>query len=275
MPTAHLRDVEPIQDGQDVTSQNPPSNEREKQEAGRRRVTGSIDIGLNEDGRKQARELASKLSQRFTLILCSPKRRAIQTAKFFGTPMILGGLDAWRRGELEGQPVDAVKDDIRSLMNNPDRRPEGESPESEEPGESLNEFARPLIGTFQAILAMLHPDDRVLAVSHGGNLQTLDAWLRAGKPDDLTFDHKEMSSKPYWSVTGKLFRVGDKELEQVEDNQEPALYVIEHSATSHNPITTTRPAESGASDERGNRASQSQNGTEPRSKGQTPTEENR
>lgn len=201
---------------------------------GVRRVTGSADIPLNAEGKGQAKELATSLSEKFDRVLTSPEKRAVQTAKEFGKPIELAGLDAWRRGSLEGKPVDATKGQVKFLMLNPDKRPLGKSAESGEPGESLNEFARPLLATVQAIRSMMGDGERVLVVSHGGNIQTLDAWLKAGSPEDLSFDHKQMAQKPYWSVVGKLFKIGEKQLKGVENNEDPGLYAIEHGSTDFN-----------------------------------------
>lgn len=228
--------------GKSPTTQNSPSNEGAKSEAnstsgGVRRVTGSADISLNADGKQQSKELAkTKATQPFDIVLSSPEKRAIQTAKEFGEPRVLSGLDAWKRGALEGKPVQQVKGQIKFLMLNPDKRPPGKSPISGEAGESLNECAYPFLATIQAIEAMVEPHQRILVVSHGGNLQIADAWGKAGKPEDLSFDHKKMAQVPYWSVTGRLFVMGEKGLEEVpNDEQAGRVYYTEHAETAYNP----------------------------------------
>jgi hypothetical protein len=135
---------------------------------------------------------------------------------------------------MESKPVEQVKSAIRFLMLHPDTRPSGISPISKERGQTLNEFAKPLLATIQALDAVRPKDERWLAVSHGGNLQQINQWLVDGKKSDLSFDFREMAKAPYWSAVGKTFMVGDKKLEEVKDNEKPGLYLIEHNATAYN-----------------------------------------
>ena len=212
---------------------------------GARRVTGSADIPLNADGKQQSKELAKqKATKPFDKVFSSPEKRAMQTAKEFGEPIELSGLDAWKRGALEGQAVDSVKGRVKFLMLNPDKRPSGKSPESSEPGESLNECARPLLATVQTLEATRPPGERWLVCSHGGDLQIIDAWGKAGKPAGFSFDYKKIASVPYWSVTGKFFILGDKGLKEVPNNDEEGVVYLEHSETAYNPRgaqDTTKP----------------------------------
>ncbi len=215
---------------------NGTSSNLDEQKEGVRRVTGSADIPLNADGKKQSKQLAQQKAMKpFDKVFSSPEKRALQTAKEFGEPIILSGLDAWKRAMFEGKPVDSVKEAIRNLMLNPDKRPPGKSPISGEPGESLNECARPLLATIQALEAIRPKGARWLAVSHGGDLQIADAWAKAGKPDDLSFDYKKMAAVPYWSVTSKLFVMADKGLVEVENDDDEGMFYLEHSETAFNP----------------------------------------
>lgn len=232
----------------------PPAKEQKTQgkilssldKDGVRRVTGSADIPLNADGKEQSKKLAqTKVAKPFDMVFSSPEKRAMQTAKEFGKPIQLAGLDAWRRGSLESKPVDATKGTVKMLMLNPDKRPPGKSPISGELGESLNEFARPLLATVQAIMAMVKPDERVLVVSHGGNMQVIDAWLRAGSQESLDFDHKKMAARPYWTVVGKLFLIGEKELQEVQDDEQAGkVYLMEHASTDYNDSSASGKSES-------------------------------
>ena len=237
MPTAKLSDILDDRPRQSIhlVSQKPiHAGVSETKDNDTRRITGSADIPLTAEGKKESKTLANSLSEKFNWVLTSPEKRAMQTAKEFGKAIPLAGLDAWKRGAHEGKPVKAIEPAIRFLMLHPDKRPPGVSSISKEPGESLNEFARPLLGTVQAVLAVMNADDRGLIVSHGGNLQTVDAWLKAGKPEDLSFDHHAMAQKPYWSVVGELFKIGDNGLEKVKDNKEADLYFTEHGSTDFN-----------------------------------------
>jgi broad specificity phosphatase PhoE len=240
-----VQKLTPVANLTSSTTPKSASNERGKQEVvppkptegkgdGARRITGSADIPLNADGKKESKKLADSLSEKFDWVLTSPEKRAVQTAKEFGNAIPLEGLDAWRRGAYEGQPVKATAGAMRFLMEHPNKKPPGVSPESKEPGECLNDFSKPLLGTIQTILAIMGPKDRGLVVSHGGNLQVIDAWLKGGKKEDLSFDHRAMAKTPYWSVTGELFKIGDNGLEKVKDNAEPGLYLTEHGSTAFN-----------------------------------------
>src|SRR5579864_4824820 len=248
MPTGNMRDIIPETEAVQVGQTPAQGNVR--------RVTGSADIPLNKDGKQQAKELEKeKAAKPFDLVLSSPEKRAVQTAKEFGSPVLLSGLDAWKRGAHEGKPVKAIKGAIRFLMMNPDQRPPGKSPISGDHGESLNECARPLLATIQTIEAMARPGERILVVSHGGDLQIVDAWAKAGKPEDLSFDYKKMAEVPYWSVTGKLFQMGAKGLVEVPTNEKDGVFYLEHSETDFNPKGAQdrgKPSPSGKVPERSN-----------------------
>ena len=241
MPTAKLSDIIPTSKTANAAPKANPGTPDGQGEIlpgrtdGTRRVTGSADIPLNAEGKKQSKELAKeKATKPFDMVFTSPEKRAMQTAKEFGTPIKLSGLDAWRRGAAEGKAVDAVKNQVKVWMLNPDKRPPGNSPESGEPGESLNEFSKPLLATIRALNEIRPKDSRWLMVTHGGNLQCIDAWLKAGCPDDLGFDNRKMAQMPYWSVVGKLFKFDGKALGEVPNDDEPALYLLEHSSTDFN-----------------------------------------
>lgn len=271
MPTAKLSDIvaDHSTGGMPGASEAEPKAQSGTPDGKTRRVTGSADIPLNSDGKAQAKELAKdKATKPFDKVFTSPEKRAVQTAKEFGQPIILSGLDAWARGGMEGKPVEQVKGQIKYLMLNPDKKPPGKSPVSGEPGESLNEFSRQFLATVQALELVRPEDERWLVISHGGNLQTWDAWIKAGCKPDLTFDLKKMAATPYWSVLGVLYRVGHKNLEEVANDDSPGLFTAEHLSTDFNS------AGSGSSDSAPSKPSATPSKPEPKAKA-TPAETGR
>ena len=202
---------------------------------GVRRITGSADIPLNKEGEKQTEQLAAKITKHFDLVFSGPEQRMIETAQEFGHPIILKAFDAWKRGAYEGHPAAYLKKPMRDLMLNPDQKPPGKSRISGEPGESHNEFLKPLLKVLPLIGRYAKEGERILVVTSGGGLQAIDEYLKAGAPKDLKeFGRKEMAQQAYWSATGVLFRAENGGLKKVTNNEAPAVYFLEHSATAFN-----------------------------------------
>ena len=202
---------------------------------GVRRVTGSADVPLTDEGERQAEEdLAPKAVVPFDKIVAAPNTRSRETAEKFGSYDELPSLNGWARGQYEGQPADSVQSEMSQLILNPDEVPPGRSPLSGEPGQSWNQMAKPMFRDVQELEHSLGPDQRALMVTSGGNMQAIDAWGKAGFPADYEFDHSELAANPYWSVTGKLFRLTPKGLQEVPNNAEPGLYLSEHGETAFN-----------------------------------------
>lgn len=208
-------------------------------EEGERRVTGSADIPLTEGGEEQIEDMAKKAVKPFDFIIHGPSKRATETATILAhtspNPSVsLDSLGAWKRAASEGMPADEVKAEMAHLIMNPDVIPPGVSPISGEPGESWNTMAHRMFTEVRDIAADWQEGERVLLITSGGNLQAVDAWGKAKYPVDFEFDHTEMAAKPYMSVTGKIFRLSDSGLEQVQNNEQPGIYFIEHGETAWN-----------------------------------------
>jgi broad specificity phosphatase PhoE len=199
-----------------------------------RRVTGSADLPLSDDGKKQVEELAKKATQRFSAVFAPPNKRGRDTAVLFGPYTVANSLDGWPRGEYEGRNVDDVKDELSDLVANPDKIPPGTSPISGEPGKSWNQMAKPLFADVMRTRYGVKSEDRILFVTSGGNLQAVDAWARAGHPVDGEFDKSDLAKHPYWSVTGRMFRLTADGLVEVSDNEKPGVYFAEHGQTKFN-----------------------------------------
>jgi broad specificity phosphatase PhoE len=218
-----------------------PSNNVIPMQSQVRRVTGSANIDLSPQGRKQLGQM--DYSEKFDHVFSGPEQRCIETAERFGDPIILKGLDAWKRGAYEGRPADQVKAQARFLMTHPDNKPPGVSPVSGQAGETYNELLKPLGHVMRAIKEHSKPNERTLSVTSGGVLQVIDHLAPLGFP--ATLDKKEyaiLAQKPYWSATGQLFLLTEKGLNKVADNQAFGNYFIEHAATAFNPPQKTLPA---------------------------------
>jgi len=98
------------------------------------RLRGWLDVPLDENGLREARETAEKLAKyRVGRIYCSDLMRAQQTATaisrvtrqpIFPTPE----LRPWNVGTLAGQQVSMILGDLKKLEDDPDRpAPQGES----------------------------------------------------------------------------------------------------------------------------------------------------
>lgn len=227
MPTARLEDIDRV-----VSRATPqPSNGHAV-----RRVTGSANIPITPEGHEQAEEMAEKYSEKFDHVFCGPEQRSIETAEKFGHPIVLKGLAAWSRGSYEGYPAKSVAPAMKALILNPTKIPPGKSPMSGQPGESYSAFWKPLGHVMRTLKDVLKPEERILLVTSGGNLQAIDQLAESNFPAKLSpEDLKKIAACPYWSDTGRLFRLTDDGLEKVSDNKESgSVYLCEHAFTKFN-----------------------------------------
>jgi broad specificity phosphatase PhoE len=98
-----------------------------------RQHTSRTDLPLTETGREQARQLAPRLAERsFSLVLCSPLRRALETCELAGfgdVAMISEDLREWGYGEYEGLTTPQILERQPDWNLWRDGCPGGESPE--------------------------------------------------------------------------------------------------------------------------------------------------
>lgn len=136
------------------------------------RHTSTTDLPLTKYGMKQAEEVGRYLGRyHFDLVLCSPRQRALQTAKFAGyekSVTVDPNLAEWNYGGYEGLTTDEIRADREGWDLWRDGAPRGDTA-GETPAE-VNRRAR-------AILNLITPDVRegndVLLIAHAHILRAI------------------------------------------------------------------------------------------------------
>lgn len=142
-----------------------------------RRIQGSTDIPMNDRGRAQSRATAERLAaSRWDAVVTSPLSRSAETAAIIahrlslGAPAHVPALAERRHGTLEG------------LTSEDRRRFEAEAV----PIEGLESRVSVVSRAVPALLGLAarHPGGAVVAVTHGGVIQSvlLHLWERASLP---------------------------------------------------------------------------------------------
>ena len=148
-----------------------------------RRFQGHADTPLNKAGRLQALELADTLrDERLAAIYTSPLQRASETARIVADELGLEAreLGAMREidvGDWQGMTVDEVK------ARFPDRADVAWR-SGWQNGETHEELAERVVPALLD-LGRLHPDDRVLVVTHAGPIRAALTAATALSPEEL------------------------------------------------------------------------------------------
>ena len=154
-----------------------------------RRMQGHIDIGLNDEGQRQARSLARALqSERPAAIYASDLQRARNTAQAVADihqlPVHIDiALRERRYGAFEGLMYDEISlqhPEAFALWQS--RDPKARFPAGEREAETLEEFHQRSVDVITRI-AQQHPDQRIVIVTHGG---VLDCLYRAAHDLPIT-----------------------------------------------------------------------------------------
>jgi broad specificity phosphatase PhoE len=76
------------------------------------RHTSTTDLALTDEGRQVAEGLCPRLDGEFSLVLCSPRQRARETARLAGHPEAQPDQDLveWDYGDLEGQTTQEIRE---------------------------------------------------------------------------------------------------------------------------------------------------------------------
>jgi probable phosphoglycerate mutase len=154
-----------------------------------RRMQGHIDIGLNDEGQRQARSLARALqSERPAAIYASDLQRARDTAQAVADMHQLPvHIDSALRERCYGAFEGLMYDEIS--LQHPEafalwqsRDPQARFPAGEREAETLEEFHQRSVDVITRI-AQQHPDQRIVIVTHGG---VLDCLYRAAHDLSIT-----------------------------------------------------------------------------------------
>jgi probable phosphoglycerate mutase len=154
-----------------------------------RRMQGHIDIGLNDEGQRQARSLARALqSERPAAIYASDLQRARNTAQAVADIHQLPvHIDSALRERCYGAFEGLMYDEIS--LQHPEafalwqsRDPQARFPAGEREAETLEEFHQRSVDVVTRI-AQQHPDQRIVIVTHGG---VLDCLYRAAHDLSIT-----------------------------------------------------------------------------------------
>ena len=140
------------------------------------RIQGQLDIGLNDNGRWQARRVGEALAgEEITAVYSSDLGRAHQTAESIAA--VTGkevvpqeGLRERSFGLFEGKTFDEIHQNWPDHAQNWRKRiPEWQPPQG---GESLLQLRERVTRTI-AELAARHPGEQIVVVAHGGVLDAL------------------------------------------------------------------------------------------------------
>lgn len=154
-----------------------------------RRMQGHIDIGLNDEGQRQARSLARALqSEHPAAIYASDLQRARNTAQAVADIHQLPvHIDSALRERCYGAFEGLMYDEIS--LQHPEafalwqsRDPQARFPAGEREAETLEEFHQRSVDVVTRI-AQQHPDQRIVIVTHGG---VLDCLYRAAHDLSIT-----------------------------------------------------------------------------------------
>lgn len=152
-----------------------------------RRITGTLDVPLSEQGRAASFPRVQELLREFAIarVSSSPLSRARETASMLWTaarqtrPLVSGeiqdGLRPWDEGRLQGRPIAYVKSYLDRLEENP----MVPAPD----GESFNAFLTRFLGCLRLLLkhaGAVRDRGAVVAVTHSRNIETALAWHAAG-----------------------------------------------------------------------------------------------
>ncbi len=214
-----------------------------------RRVTGTANIPLNAEGRKQGVRLARRIRGEFDQVRSSPMGRDKETANMISHEVATEpDLGPMKLGAHEGKPVETERQPIHDRMiNRPDEVAPGVSKQSGKRGESMNQFADRMIGLVQDEEKELeeNPELKILNVTHGRNMRLIEAWAMAGFPEDRSVDMEEMTRDgDDWSKPAELFRLGKTGLEKVDGKpKEPGIYFVRHGETDFSKTSTSARSE--------------------------------
>jgi probable phosphoglycerate mutase len=167
-------------------------------------LQGWIDVPLNDNGRRQARELAQTLGQcGLTAVCTSPLRRSAETAEIIASewglppPTAYDGLMERDFGLIQGRPKRELSESHPGLYQEILRR----NPACHfDEGESVDHFADRVIAALQTI-ARTHSGTRVLVITHGWVMDVITRHLWR-LPRLAVLDLKRKNGESIWVKVG-------------------------------------------------------------------------
>jgi broad specificity phosphatase PhoE len=174
--------------------------------AGERCVGRLADPGLTAAGREQAAAAAARLGGAFDLLVCSPARRARETAAAWDLPVTLDERLAERSfGEWEGRPWAELWPTVTARERG---EPAAWAAFTPPGGEPLAEVAARVRACVRELTAA--PGRRVLAVTHAGPLRLAVGFaldLPGGRALALGADHGQSAVLTRWGEHWLLERL--------------------------------------------------------------------
>lgn len=163
-------------------------------------LQGWLDVPINEQGRRQAREMATSFAAAgFAAVWTSPLIRAGETAEIIAAdlglppPAAHAGIKERHFGEIQGVPKSELAELNPLLLQQILRR----NPAAHfEGGETMDEFADRVLGGFMDIGAK-HPGERVLVVTHGWVMDVVTRHIE-GVPRSTILNHKRKNGESVW-----------------------------------------------------------------------------
>jgi probable phosphoglycerate mutase len=145
------------------------------------RHTGWTDIPLNDRGRRQAAQLAERLTgESFDRVFSSPLSRALETCRLVGLGdrvIVDPDLREWDYGEYEGRKTDEIREEVPGWTIWSDDVPGGET------------IAAVAMRLDRVIARALESDGDVAVFGHGHALRILAArWLGLGPAAGAMFE---------------------------------------------------------------------------------------
>lgn len=163
-------------------------------------LQGWIDVPINDNGRRQARELADMLAgERLTRVYTSPLRRAAETAEIISglwnmaPPAIHEGLKERNFGTVQGVPKRELSETNPHLLHEIVRR----NPAAHfDQGETMIHFARRVLGAIRDI-GRDNPGARVLVITHGWVMDVITRHIKH-LPQTAMLNMKRKNIESVW-----------------------------------------------------------------------------
>jgi len=213
------------------------------------KIRGSVDIPLNDTGKKHAKDGAKWLKRNCKVKFVQPSSldRTIETA--FIVSDVTGAkvlepsekLDPWHLGKFEGQESNKVRSQLEEYVRNPDEKVPGKIKGATHDGESFGSFRRRTIPFIKQLIDKYGQDEcSLVIVTHYRDIHLIRSWCACGCPSDLSID-TEMMLKKYgepgeiYHLTGTSKKCKIVDIDTSQDQKlGPGIIVMRHGDTDWN-----------------------------------------